>query len=106
MIFHVVPLSQEQARQSPPISKLLLDRTELAVIVVPHPPINLFCDGGLAGSLPGFDINQTVYLLNDVAWNLCQGLSLNATKTMNDSELPPNYGTLIDRRSAGDGRRF
>jgi hypothetical protein len=88
------------------MSQRLLDRTEMAVIALPHPPVISFLDAPPTGSLPSFEIGQKVYLLNDVAWELCQDLNLNATKTIEESELPPKYGTLIDKRSAGDGRRF
>lgn len=88
------------------MSEAMLDRTEIAAVVLPQPPVILFCDGALAGSLPGFEKGESVYLLNDTAWTLCQGLNLNATKIIEDSELPATYGTLIDKRSANDGRRF
>jgi len=107
MKFHVVPLREEQARQIPPISKMLLDRAEPALLLnARRPPIILFCDV-ITGGFPGLDIGQDVFLLNDVAWTVCEGLNLNAIKTIDDSEIPKKYGQLIGPASADySERRF
>jgi hypothetical protein len=103
MNFHVVLLNQEQSSQTPPLSKVLLDRTEPALLSGLR-PIILFCDV-IAGKLPG--IAEDAYLFNDVAWVVCQGMNLNAFKTIDDAELPEKYGVLIGPSSAScSERRF
>ena len=107
MKFYVVPLSKEQSRQAPPISQELLDRAEAALwLNALRPPIILFCNV-IAGRFPGLDIGEDVFLLNDVAWSVCQGLHLNAIKTIEDSEITEKYGLLIGPASAScDEPRF
>jgi hypothetical protein len=107
MKFHVVPLSEEQSRQIPPVSQVLLNRAEPALLLnARRPPIILFCDA-ITGGFLGSDTGQEVFLLNDVAWKVCEGLSLNAIKTLDDSEIPKKYGLLIGPASAAySERRF
>jgi hypothetical protein len=107
MTFQVVLLSEEQSKQLPPISKLLLDRTEPALLISPRTqmtPIILFCDE-ITGRFPGAKPEQTAYLLNETAWEVCGGLSLKGVKTIGDAELPPKYGLLIGPASASSDRR-
>lgn len=107
MTFHLVLLTDQQSKQLPPISKLLLDRTEPALLLnARRPPIILFCNA-ITGGFPGFGIGEQLFLLNDIAWALCQGLNLNAVKTIDGSEIPEKYGLLIGPATAApDGRRF
>lgn len=105
MKFHLVLLSDEQSRQNPPFSKLLLDRAEPALLLnARRPPIILFCDA-LTGGFPGFEIGRQVFLLNDVAWTICEGLNLGAIRMVDDSEIPKKYGLLIGPASAGNSER-
>jgi hypothetical protein len=102
MRFHVVPLSEEQSRQIPPISKLLLDLAEPALLLSARtrtPPIILFCDE-ITGEFPGAKVGQEVFLLNEAAWTACAGLNLKAIKTIDEAEIPEKYGLLIGPASA------
>ena len=103
MQFHVVPLTDEQDKQLPPVSALLLKRTENSLLRG-GAPIILFCDA-IAGFYPGYERSK-VYMLNDHAWTACQGLGLNETNVIQHSQLPARYGLLIGPQSALTERKF
>jgi hypothetical protein len=108
MKFHVAPLSDEQSRQIPPMSKLLLDLAEPALLVSGRTgliPIILIRDRFMGSSLDGFEDHTDVVMLNDGALKVCQSLNLNVTKTIDESELPQKYVLLIGPASAHSGER-
>jgi len=67
-------------------------------------PVILFCNV-VTGGFPGIESSSHVYLLNEPANNACKPLNLTIERTIDDRELPNDYGLLFGEAWAGSDRR-
>ena len=93
--FVVVALSREEFARMPRLELQLLRAAEKGLLAGSVPTI-LVCDD-LDGPILGFGSSSRVFFFNDAAWGVCRaaGIFLNATRTIQRSDLPTKYILLV-----------